>query len=139
MPGLESRTAVSPFACLSGTTDQDLSDITVVNDAMLRTLSVNVKDIPLLQLKKYDKNGRKCPLNGYALNFYKHGSLSALTSDNWLNMGDALNSIRDFTLVIQAIRVSLSELCDDEDDNVVLAFKQLSEAFRTKFWKEKRC
>ncbi|XP_049719778.1 probable ATP-dependent RNA helicase DDX60 [Elephas maximus indicus] len=139
MPGLESRTAVSPFACLSGTTDQDLSDITVVNDAMLRTLSVNVKDIPLLQLKKYDKNGRKCPLNGYALNFYKHGSLSALTSDNWLNMGDALNSIRDFTLVIQAIRVSLSELCDDEDDNVVLAFKQLSEAFCTKFWKEKRC
>lgn len=33
MPGAESRTAVSPFACLSNITDQDLFDINVVNDA----------------------------------------------------------------------------------------------------------
>ncbi|KAM9607634.1 LOW QUALITY PROTEIN: putative ATP-dependent RNA helicase DDX60 [Trichechus inunguis] len=138
MPGSESRTAVSPFACLSNITDQDLFDINVVNDAMLRTLSVNVTDIPFLQLNKCDKNGRKCPLNGYALSFYKHGSLLALTLDNWLNMGDAFNLIGDFTLVIQAIRVSLSELYDNEDNNVVLAFKQLSEAFCTKFWKKRR-
>ncbi|XP_006896731.1 PREDICTED: probable ATP-dependent RNA helicase DDX60-like [Elephantulus edwardii] len=135
MPGLESRTAVSPFACLSNITDQDLFDINVVDDAMLRTISVNVKDIPFLQLNKYDKNGRKCPLNGYALNFYKHGSLSLLTLDNWLNMGDAFNLIRDFFLVIQSIRISLRELCDNENDNVVLAFKQLSEEFRKKFYK----
>lgn len=32
MPGTESRTAVSPFACLSNITDQDLFDIDVVND-----------------------------------------------------------------------------------------------------------
>ncbi|XP_006864613.1 PREDICTED: probable ATP-dependent RNA helicase DDX60-like [Chrysochloris asiatica] len=138
MPGSEKRTAVSPFACLSNITDQDLFDINVVNDAMLQTVSVNVKDIPFLQLSKYDINGRKRPLNGYALNFYKHGSLLALTEDNWLNMGDAFNLIRDLTLVIQSIRISLIELCDDEDDNVLLAFKQLSEAFEKKFWKKVR-
>uniref|UniRef100_A0A9L0JNV5 Helicase ATP-binding domain-containing protein n=1 Tax=Equus asinus TaxID=9793 RepID=A0A9L0JNV5_EQUAS len=132
MPGAESRTAVSPFACLSNITDQDLFDINV---AMLQTINLNVKNIPLLCLNKYDKTGRKCPLNAYALNFYKHGSLLALTLDNWLNMGDAFNLIRDFALVIQ---ISLSELCDDEDDNVVLAFKQLSEAFKTKLWKKRR-
>lgn len=55
-----------------------------------------------------------------------------------LNMGDAFNLIRDFALVIQSVRISLSELCDDEDDNVVLAFKQLSEAFKTKLWKKRR-
>uniref|UniRef100_A0A9L0QXP2 DExD/H-box helicase 60 n=1 Tax=Equus caballus TaxID=9796 RepID=A0A9L0QXP2_HORSE len=131
MPGAESRTAVSPFACLSNITDQDLFDINV---AMLQTINLNVKNIPLLCLNKYDKTGRKCPLNAYALNFYKHGSLLALTLGNWLNMGDAFNLIRDFALVIQ----SVSELCDDEDDNVVLAFKQLSEAFKTKLWKKRR-
>ncbi|XP_036089514.1 probable ATP-dependent RNA helicase DDX60 isoform X2 [Rousettus aegyptiacus] len=137
MPGTESRTAVSPFACLSDITDRDLFDMDVVNDAMLRTICVNVNNVPFLSLVKYNKNGRKCPLNGYALNFYKNGSLSALTVDNWLNMGDAFNLIRDFVLVIQSIRISLSELCDDKDDNVVLAFKQLSEEFKTKLWRKK--
>uniref|UniRef100_A0A671EJ15 DExD/H-box helicase 60 n=1 Tax=Rhinolophus ferrumequinum TaxID=59479 RepID=A0A671EJ15_RHIFE len=132
MPGTESRTAVSPFACLSNITDQDLFDIDVVNDAMFQTIDVNDKNIPILCLEKRDKKGRKCPLNGYVLNFYKTGSLSALTLDNWLNMGDAFNLIRSFALAIQSIRISLSELCDDEDDNVVLAFKQLSDEFKEK-------
>ncbi|KAM7143068.1 putative ATP-dependent RNA helicase DDX60 [Molossus nigricans] len=130
MPGTESRTAVSPFACLSNLTDQHLFDIDVVNDAMLRTIDVNVKNVPFLCLNKY-KNGRKFPLNGYVLNFYKNRSLSALTLDNWLNMGDAFHLIRDFALTVQSIRISLSELYDDEDDNVVLAFKQLSKTFRS--------
>uniref|UniRef100_A0A5F5PGH7 DExD/H-box helicase 60 n=1 Tax=Equus caballus TaxID=9796 RepID=A0A5F5PGH7_HORSE len=86
MPGAESRTAVSPFACLSNITDQDLFDINVVNDAMLQTINLNVKNIPLLCLNKYDKTGRKCPLNAYALNFYKHGSLLALTLGNWYDL-----------------------------------------------------
>ncbi|KAK1343074.1 hypothetical protein QTO34_015846 [Cnephaeus nilssonii] len=127
MPGTESRAAVSPFACLSNITDQDLFDV----DAMLRTIDVNVQNIPFLCLNKYDTTGRKCPLNGYVLNFYKNRSLSALTLDNWLNMGDAFKLIRDFALTVQSIRISLSELCDDEDDNVVLAFKQLSKAFNS--------
>uniref|UniRef100_A0A671ESY7 DExD/H-box helicase 60 n=1 Tax=Rhinolophus ferrumequinum TaxID=59479 RepID=A0A671ESY7_RHIFE len=76
MPGTESRTAVSPFACLSNITDQDLFDIDVVNDAMFQTIDVNDKNIPILCLEKRDKKGRKCPLNGYVLNFYKTGSLS---------------------------------------------------------------
>ncbi|XP_019506118.1 PREDICTED: probable ATP-dependent RNA helicase DDX60 [Hipposideros armiger] len=136
MPGTESRTAVSPFACLSNITDQDLFDIDVVNDAMLRTIDVHDKNIPILCLEKRDKNGRKCPLNGYVLNFYKTGSLSALTLDNWLNMGDAFHLIRSFALTVQSIRISLGDLCDDEDDNVVLAFKQLSDDFRMKLGKK---
>ncbi|XP_057576651.1 probable ATP-dependent RNA helicase DDX60 [Hippopotamus amphibius kiboko] len=138
MPGVESRTAVSPFACLSNITDQDLFDVNVVKDAMLRTIDVDAKNLPLLFLNKYDKSGRKYPLNGYVLNFHKHGSLSALTEDNWLNMGDAFNLIRDFALVTQAIRISLSELCDDKNDNVVLAFTQLSEAFNRKLGPKER-
>ncbi|XP_054984026.1 probable ATP-dependent RNA helicase DDX60 [Sorex araneus] len=135
MPGTESRTAISPFACLSDITDQDLYDIDVISDAMLRTVNMSIRNVPFLFLDKCDSTGRKHPLNAYILDFYKQGSLSALTLDNWLNMGDAFNLIRDFTLVLQSISISLSELCDDEDDNVILAFKQLSEAFNKKHWR----
>ncbi|XP_062055389.1 probable ATP-dependent RNA helicase DDX60 [Lepus europaeus] len=137
MPGTESRSAVSPFACLSNITDQDLFGVHVTNDAILRTLNVDVSNIPLLCLNKWDQSGRKYFLNAYALDFYKHGSLSTLASDNWLNMGDAFHLIRDFTLTIQSIRISLSELCGDEDDNVVLALQQLSDAFSKKLWKRR--
>ncbi|XP_054984020.1 probable ATP-dependent RNA helicase DDX60 [Sorex araneus] len=135
MPGTESRTAISPFACLSNITDQDLNDTNVIRDAMLRTINVSISNAPFLHLDKYDKTGRKYPLKAYILNFYVNESLSALTSDTWLNEGDAFNLIRDFVLVLQSIRYSLRELCDDKDDNVVLAFQQLSEAFKKKFWK----
>ncbi|XP_055970315.1 probable ATP-dependent RNA helicase DDX60 [Sorex fumeus] len=135
MPGTESRTAISPFACLSNITDQDLYDIHVIRDAMLRTINVNISNAPFFHLEKCDKTGRKFPLKAYVLNFYVKESLSALTTDNWLNIGDAFNLIRDFTLVLQSIRFALCELCDDEDDNVVLAFKQLSEAFKEKLWR----
>lgn len=137
MPGTESRSAVSPFACLSNITDQDLFGVHLTNDAILRTLSVDVSNVPLLCLYKRDQSGRKYFLNAYALDFYKHGSLFSLASDNWLNMGDAFHLIRDFTLTIQSIRISLSELCGDEDDNVVLAFQQLSDAFSKKLWKRR--
>lgn len=51
--------------------------------AILRTLSVDVSNVPLLCLYKRDQSGRKYFLNAYALDFYKHGSLFSLASDNW--------------------------------------------------------
>ncbi|XP_012580245.1 PREDICTED: probable ATP-dependent RNA helicase DDX60 [Condylura cristata] len=133
MPGTESRTAVSPFACLSNITDQDLFDIDILNDVMLRTINIDVRNIPLFRLNKYDCTGRKYPLNAYLLDFYRHGSLFSLTRSNRLHMGDAFDSIRDFMLVLKSIRVYLEELCQ-KDDNVVAAFKQLSETFRKQLW-----
>ncbi|XP_054557102.1 probable ATP-dependent RNA helicase DDX60 [Talpa occidentalis] len=134
MPGTESRTAVSPFACLSNITDQDLFDINIISDVMLRTINVNVRNIPLFPLNKYDSTGRKYPLNAYLLNFYRCGSLFELTEGNCLHMGEAFNSVKDFTIVLQSIRVSLEKLGTKEDNNVVLAFQQLIEKFRKQPW-----
>uniref|UniRef100_A0A8C3H5N9 DExD/H-box helicase 60 n=1 Tax=Chrysemys picta bellii TaxID=8478 RepID=A0A8C3H5N9_CHRPI len=126
MNSTKSIASVSPFTCLSGTIDQDLFD------AVLRTIGVNVRNAPLCWLEKYDNQGRRMPLNAYALDFFKHGSLIALTTDNWLNEGDAYNLLKDFSLLIKAIGTSLGELCDDPNDNVVLAFQQLSESYSAK-------
>ncbi|NXJ15303.1 DDX60 helicase, partial [Odontophorus gujanensis] len=124
--------AVSPFSCLSGVVDDDLFHWENINEAVLRSLGINVKNCPLLYLKKYDNLGRNMPLNAYALDFYKHGSLTALTTDNWLNEGDAYYLLKDFVLLIQSIKTSLSELCDDPNDNVLLAFQKLEEVYKSK-------
>uniref|UniRef100_A0A8C0B3S0 DExD/H-box helicase 60 n=1 Tax=Buteo japonicus TaxID=224669 RepID=A0A8C0B3S0_9AVES len=83
MDNTKSISAISPFACLSGVVDNDLFHGEVVNKAVLRSLGINVTNCPLLYLNKYDNQGRRRPLNAYALDFYKHGSLIALTTDNW--------------------------------------------------------
>ncbi|XP_019376606.1 PREDICTED: probable ATP-dependent RNA helicase DDX60 [Gavialis gangeticus] len=135
MSSTKSVTAVSPFMWLSGMTDQDLFAAEKVNKAVLHTVGVNIGNAPLLWREKHDYQGRRMPLNAYALDFYKHGSLAALVKDNWLHEGDAYKLLKDFLLVIKSVRVSLGELCDNPDDNVVLAFQQLSESYEAKLQK----
>ncbi|NWI55493.1 DDX60 helicase, partial [Calyptomena viridis] len=132
MDNTKSVSAISPFACLSGVVDSDLFHGEIINKAILRSLGINVTNCPLLYLNKYDSQGRRRPLNAYALDFYKHGSLVTLTTDNWLNEGDAYYALKDFSLLIKSIGTSLSELCDDPNDNVLLAFKQLGKNYEEK-------
>ncbi|NXG25533.1 DDX60 helicase, partial [Grallaria varia] len=132
MDNTKSIAAISPFACLSGVVDNDLFHGEIINKAVLRSLKINITNCPLLYLSKYDNQRKRRPLNAYALDFYKHGSLFALTTDNWLNEGDAYYALKDFSLLIKSIGTSLSELCDDPNDNVLLAFKQLGENYEEK-------
>ncbi|XP_067847201.1 probable ATP-dependent RNA helicase DDX60 [Heptranchias perlo] len=136
-PGKHPTTAVSPFACLSGITNLDLFKTYNVDSIALRTIEVSSSNIPVLNLMKYDQQGRRMPLNAYALDFYKHGSLKALLNDNMLHLGDAYNVLNDFRLTVASISTSLKELCDNKDDVVVLAFEQLNETFYQKFEKIK--
>ncbi|XP_027622591.1 probable ATP-dependent RNA helicase DDX60 isoform X2 [Tupaia chinensis] len=129
----EGRVAISPFVCLSGNSDDDLLQPGTPNHVTLRTISINHTQAPVLWPQKFDSQGRGMPLNAYALDFYKHGSLKGLSQDNGMNEGDAYQLLKDFLLTIQSISVSLRELCENEDDNVVLAFEQLSQNFREKF------
>lgn len=131
----EARVAVSPFACLSGNFDSDLLQPGISDHLTLRTIGINHTQAPVLWLQKFDNQGRRIPLDAYALDFYKHGSLMGLVQDNRLNAGAAYILLKDFALTIKAISVSLRELCENEDDNVVLAFEQLSETFFEKFKK----
>ncbi|XP_036022571.1 probable ATP-dependent RNA helicase DDX60 [Onychomys torridus] len=129
----EGRVAVSPFVCLSGNFDVDLLCPGVPNKAILHTIGINHNQVPVLWPHRLDSTGRKMPLNAYALDFYKHGSLVGLDQDNGLHQGTAYHLLKDFSLTIKSISVSLRELCENEEDNVVLAFEQLSKSFQEKF------
>nr|XP_012312632.2 probable ATP-dependent RNA helicase DDX60 [Aotus nancymaae]XP_012312633.2 probable ATP-dependent RNA helicase DDX60 [Aotus nancymaae] len=129
----EGRVAISPFVCLSGNFDGDLLQLGTPNHVTLGTIGVNRSQAPVLLSQRFDNRGRKMPLNAYALDFYKHGSLLGLVQDNRMNAGDAYDLLKDFALILKSISVSLRELCENEDDNVVLAFEQLSTTFWEKF------
>lgn len=129
----EGRMAVSPFVCLSGKFDVDLLSPGVPNHVTLHTICINHAQAPVLWPHRFDSQGRKMPLNAYALDFYKHGSLTGLVQDNRIHRGDAYNLLKDFYLTIKSISVSLRELCENEEDNVVLAFEQLTKSFHEKF------
>ncbi|XP_058526001.1 probable ATP-dependent RNA helicase DDX60 [Ochotona princeps] len=129
----EGRAAISPFACLSGNFDSDLLQPHVSEHLILRTIGISHRQAPMLWPQRFDSQGRRIPLDAYALDFYKHGSLLGLVQDNRLHEGAAYTLLKDFGLTIKAISVALRELCENEDDNVVLAFEQLSETFLEKF------
>ncbi|XP_059501741.1 probable ATP-dependent RNA helicase DDX60 [Stegostoma tigrinum] len=135
--GKHPTTAISPFTCLSGITNLDLFNTSNIDNIALRTLELSSSSIPLLNLRKYDQQGRRMPLNAYALDFYRHGSLKALLSDNMLHLGEAYNVLNEFQLTLSSISTSLKELCDNKDDVVVLAFEQLRDTFYQKFEKIK--
>ncbi|XP_012372157.2 probable ATP-dependent RNA helicase DDX60 [Octodon degus] len=129
----EGRTAISPFACLSGNFDDALLHPEISSNTILRTFGIDHTQAPVLWPQRFDSQGRRMPLNAYALDFYKHGSLEGLAQDNGLHTGEAYTLLKDFLLTIKSISVSLRELCENEEDNVVLAFEQLSESYKEKF------
>ncbi|XP_068134922.1 probable ATP-dependent RNA helicase DDX60 isoform X2 [Hyperolius riggenbachi] len=132
MPSPEGRSGISPFACLSGNTDHDLMRMTNVNSIMLQSAYIPDKYIPLLHPERTDVCGRKMFLNSYALDFFKHGSLLAIVNDNGFNSGDAYYKLNDFYLSIASISVSMREMCEEENDPVVLAFEQLRSMYSAK-------
>ncbi|XP_028350083.1 probable ATP-dependent RNA helicase DDX60 isoform X2 [Physeter macrocephalus] len=129
----EGRVAISPFACLSGNSDGNLLHLETSDHVTLRTIGIDSTRAPVLWPQGFDHQGRRMQLNAYALDFYRHGSLTGLVQDNRMNEGAAYQLLKDFGLTIQSISVSLRELCENEEDNVVLAFEQLSETFFEKF------
>ncbi|KAM9082357.1 putative ATP-dependent RNA helicase DDX60 isoform 2-T3 [Megaptera novaeangliae] len=129
----EGRAAISPFACLSGNSDGNLLHLETSDHVTLRTIGIDSTRAPVLWPQGFDLQGRRMQLNAYALDFYKHGSLTGLVQDNRMNEGAAYQLLKDFGLTIQSISVSLRELCENEEDNVVLAFEQLSKTFFEKF------
>ncbi|XP_015768450.1 PREDICTED: probable ATP-dependent RNA helicase DDX60 [Acropora digitifera] len=88
--------------------------------------------VPILPLKEASSVGRVLHLNAYALDFFKHGSGKVIEKENGIKAGEVFSLLKDFYLTIKSISCSLEEL-GPEDDDVVLAFKQLAREFGEKF------
>ena len=71
--------------------------------------------------------------NSYALDFFKHGSSSALFIDNGLKSGEIYDLLNDFFLTIRTISTALEQI--PEQELMSNAFKHLSVVFETRFRK----
>ncbi|XP_066487970.1 probable ATP-dependent RNA helicase DDX60 isoform X2 [Tiliqua scincoides] len=112
-----------------GNSNLDLLHAGTANSVILHTLGISAANFPTLHSKKYDKLERRMPLNAYALDFYKHGSLAAVIQDNGLHEGEASRLLKDFALTIKTISIYLREHCGRGDLNVMKAFEQLSNSY----------
>lgn len=81
---------------------------------------VNVKIVPTLELD--------FPCNSYALDFYKYGSAEALCYENGLRSGHDFTLLKDFSMVLRCIHISLTEILSP-DAKLLKAIGQLSETF----------
>jgi len=74
--------------------------------------------------------------NGYAWDFYNHGIVAAIRTDNRLKQGEDFTLLNDFLLMLRVIKVSLSELEPvDKNDPVLKTFTIIEENFATSFYK----
>lgn len=97
----------------------------------------DINIVPILRLKNCNSVGRVQPLNAYALDFFKHGSVKAIQKENGIKAGEVFQILKDFLFTIMSISASVEEMCPEEEyDNVVAAFKQLVEEYRNKFRKQ---
>jgi hypothetical protein len=74
--------------------------------------------------------------NGYAWDFYRHGISAAIQRDNRLKQGDDFKLLKDFFMMLKAIKTCLSELQPvDANDQVMRTFTIVEHNFRCKFQK----
>lgn len=97
----------------------------------------DINIVPILRLKNCNSVGTVQPLNAYALDFFKHGSVKAIQKENGIKAGEVFQILKDFLFTIMSISASVEEMCPEEEyDNVVAAFKQLVDEYRNKFRKQ---
>ncbi|XP_072018235.1 probable ATP-dependent RNA helicase DDX60 [Amphiura filiformis] len=133
-------TTLSPFVMTSGHKDENLHMFDAdIKQAIGQGVHIEHSKIPTLKPAEdlKDIRGKKVYINAYAYDFFKHGSQKLIERENRLQSGDVYNKLNDFRLVVASISVALAELGPEEDD-VVLAFKQLKKEYNAKFGDEFR-
>jgi hypothetical protein len=134
-------TSVSPFAALSGNTDE-FADV----DQLLDTLNDNIiLDRSIVPCADIDDD--KCVLNSYMLDFFQHGNLELLIKENGFNTKNAaLNAVKGFTGQLKRVQMSISKLEKNAHKSLAEALGQinqriyshLSERRESVNWRRKR-
>jgi hypothetical protein len=97
----------------------------------LSQVFTDVKVVPVVDLET--------TYNGYAWDFYNHGTAAAIKNDNGLKHGEDYSLLLDFLLMLKVIKTSLSEFESvDKNDQVLRTFNIVEETFDGKFKKAYR-
>ncbi|KAI1767757.1 P-loop containing nucleoside triphosphate hydrolase protein [Hypoxylon sp. FL1150] len=105
LPSLNETVVRSPFAALSGFTD-DFETISELCNSARAGVFLEESAIPYIPMAPHETNG--VPWNAYLYDFFKHGDMSALVRDNGIKGGDVWFRLKDFSLILATIVTSLT-------------------------------
>jgi ATP-dependent RNA helicase DDX60 len=109
IPILPTPTIRSPFAALSGFTD-DFGSIHELCETVRAGVILEEASIPYIPIYPDETDG--VPFNAYILDFFKHGDMGALVRDNGIKGGDVWFHLKDFSLILATIVTSLANFID---------------------------
>lgn len=95
----------SPFVALSGSTDK-FDSIHDLCDTVRSGVFLEESAIPYIRIYPDDTDG--VPWNAYIYDFFKHGNMQALVSDNGIKGGDVWFHLKDFSLVLATVTTSIA-------------------------------
>lgn len=121
----------SPFAALSGFGDS-FNSIHELCSTARSGVFLEESAIPSIPIFPEDTGGK--PWNAYLYDFYKHGDLEVLISDNRIARGEVWFHLKDFSLVLATITTSLRNFMDLEAGDGDLAMLDVKDAEDD--WKE---
>ena len=118
---LPETTVASPFAALSGATDNFTTIGELCRDVRSGVF-LEASTVPHVPLAPEETGG--VPWNAYLYDFFKNGDLKALKRDNGIKEGDVWYKLKDFSLVLATIVTSLTNFLggasiDDQDAAMV--------------------
>ena len=117
---------ISPIARLSGCVNSDIENQEFSPgdfDRLLPQDFLYKGSLPFINMNRAK--------DAYALDFFKHGSKSALLEDNGLKSGEVYDSVNDFLLTVRSIANALDQIPDHRF--VTEAFKHLAIVFELRF------
>ncbi|KAK7541670.1 hypothetical protein IWX49DRAFT_177476 [Phyllosticta citricarpa] len=106
------NTIRSPFVALSGHDDGSISSIGELCRTVRAGVFLEEAVIPYLPL------ATELPLNGYLLDFFKHGDIGALVDANRIKKGDVWFLLNDFSMVMATIIASLTAFVNGGEGDV---------------------
>ncbi|KAI1413491.1 P-loop containing nucleoside triphosphate hydrolase protein [Hypoxylon sp. FL1857] len=105
LPSLEKTVVRSPFAALSGFSDE-FQTIGELCDNVRAGVFLEESAIPYIPMAPHETRG--VPWNAYIYDFFKHGDMGALVRDNGIKGGDVWFRLKDFSLILATIVTSLA-------------------------------
>ncbi|OTA76381.1 hypothetical protein M434DRAFT_402525 [Hypoxylon sp. CO27-5] len=111
LPSLSRTVVRSPFAALSGFTDE-FKTIGELCDTVRAGVFLEESAIPYIPIAPHETNG--VPWNAYIYDFFKHGDMSALVRDNGIKGGDVWFHLKDFSLILATIVTSLANFLNPD-------------------------
>ncbi|KAI1139261.1 P-loop containing nucleoside triphosphate hydrolase protein [Hypoxylon sp. FL0543] len=111
LPSLTKTVVRSPFAALSGFTDE-FKTIGELCDTVRAGVFLEESAIPYIPIAPHETNG--VPWNAYIYDFFKHGDMGALVRDNGIKGGDVWFHLKDFSLILATIETSLANFLNPD-------------------------